>query len=132
MNTRHGTSNANVITESFHRFIRAWLDGSPERIADMIDEGIVMSIPQSSNWVRGKEEFFRALQEYRLQRCITKFDESDVVVDTEGALSVVSYRFQIEYAHVDRNVSESGIDLLVFQNKGGAWKLVRRSMLCPP
>ena len=95
----------------------------------MIDDKVVMYIPQWRHRVEGKKEFIQALQECRRRSNIRRYDESDFVVDTHGAISVAYCRFHIECESESDNRSRSGIDLFVFENKGGTWKLVRRSML---
>lgn len=122
-------SNRNVIVQTIHTMIRSWLEGDIKRITDIIDEEVVMYCPQSGDRVVGKRAFTRALEEFRRHTDITRYDESDFMVDTRGGISVATYHFHIEYATGNDNVSESGIDLLVFQRKGATWKLVRRSML---
>jgi ketosteroid isomerase-like protein len=127
---RRSMSNRKVIIESIHTLIHSWLEGQLERVLDMIDDNIVMYIPQWRNRIEGKKEFVRALEECRRRSNIRRYDESDFVVDTHDGVSIAYYRFHIEHTIRNEKRSESGIDLLVFQKKEGTWKLVRRSMLC--
>ncbi len=129
MTNQRSTSSRRVIIENIHRLINSWLEGHLERIDDMLDDEVVMYIPQWRDRVEGKKEFIRALQECRVRNGIKRYDESDFVVDTHGGISIAYYRFHIEYGIGNDNRSESGIDLFVFQSKRGAWKLVRRSMI---
>lgn len=129
MAKRRATLNRKVIIENIHRVIRCWLEGQLSCIADMIDDNVVMYIPQWRNRVEGKKEFFRALQECRIRSNIKRYDESDFVVDAHDGIAVAHYRFHMEYTIASDTRSESGIDLFVFQNKDGTWKLVRRSVL---
>jgi ketosteroid isomerase-like protein len=127
---RRSISNRKVVIESIHTLIHSWLEGQLERVLDMIDDNVVMYIPQWRSRIEGKKEFVRALEKYRRRSNIRRYDESDFVVDTHDGVSIAYYRFHIEHTIKSERRSESGIDLLVFQKKGGAWKLVRRSMLC--
>ncbi len=123
------TSSRKVIIENIHRLLYYWLEGRLERIADMIDDDVVMYLAQSGFRVEGKSEFVRVLHKYLRDRTIRRYDESDFAVETEGAISIAHYRYQMDYILANETRLESGIDLFVFRNIGGVWKLVRRSML---
>ena len=84
MTNQRSISSRRVIVESIHRLIHSWLEGHLERIDDMLDDEVVMYIPQWRNRVEGKKEFIRALQECRMRNSIKRYDESDFVVDTLG------------------------------------------------
>ena len=129
MNPLRSTLTQKIIINIIHQMNLFWLDGRIEDIYGMLDDEVVMYLPQCRNRIEGKKDFITALQNTREQRNVKRYDELDYKVNTSKGVSIATYCFVIDYEFNHEQHSQSGIDCLVFVNKNESWQLVRRSVI---
>jgi hypothetical protein len=129
MNHLPSISSQEAIIETIHQMNLHWLEGSIEDISEMLDEEIVMYLPRGQVRVVGRKDFVAALQHVRKNLNITRCDELDYSVRTCDGISIAHYTSKIDYEMPGGTRSESGIDFLVFVDKEGSWRLIRRSVI---
>lgn len=122
-------STSNTIEEIIHKMILSWLEGHAEDIYGMLDDDVVMYVPQCRDRIVGKERFIAVLRNIQEQSNIKKYDEHDFTVTTREGVAIAHYRFRIDYEINGNKRCESGIDFLIFAEKAGSWRLVRRSVI---
>jgi len=114
---------------TMRRINRAWLDGQVEDLAPMIHSEIVMDFPRFSGRVQGREEFLAGFLDFCQNARIHEFREDDHQVDVAGDMAAVTFRYDMVYERSGGRFHSTGRDLWVFQNQGGAWIAVWRTML---
>jgi hypothetical protein len=108
---------------------RAWLDGQVEDLASMVHPEIVMVFPGFTARTQGREELLAGFRDFRQNATVHEFREHDHHIDVAGGTAVVSFRYEMVYERSGERYRATGRDLWVFQNQGGAWIAVWRTML---
>jgi prepilin-type processing-associated H-X9-DG protein len=111
------------------RINRAWLDGHVEDLIPMVHPEIVMVFPGFAGRVQGREDFLAGFREFCQNAKIHEFREDDYQVDVAGDMAVVAFRYEMVYERPGGRLRSTGRDMWVFQNQGGAWIAVWRTML---
>jgi ketosteroid isomerase-like protein len=108
---------------------RVWLDGQVESLAPMVHPEIVMAFPGFTGRMQGREKFLAGFRDFCQNARIHEFRDHDHQIDLAGDTAVVTFRYEMVYERSGERYHTTGRDLWVFQNLGGAWIAVWRTML---
>jgi ketosteroid isomerase-like protein len=108
---------------------RVWLDGQVEALAPMVHPEIVMAFPGFTGRIQGREEFLAGFRDFCQNARIHEFRDHDHQVDVAGDTAVLTFRYDMIYERSGERYHSAGRDFWVFQNQGGAWIAVWRTML---
>jgi hypothetical protein len=108
---------------------RVWLDSDVEALAPMLHPEIVMALPGFAGRIHGRQEFLAGFRDFCQNAKIHHFHDYEHQVDVAGNSAVVTFRYEMVYERSRERYRSTGRDLWVFQNQGGAWIAVWRTML---
>lgn len=117
------------VAATMRRINRSWLDGQVESLAAMVHPEIVMTFPDFTGRMQGREEFLAGFRDFCRNACIHEFHDHDYQVDVAGNTAVVTFRYDMVYERSRKQYQSSGRDLWIFQNEDNEWIAVWRTML---
>ncbi|MFQ5695281.1 MAG: nuclear transport factor 2 family protein [Terriglobia bacterium] len=117
------------IANLVHRMNRAWREGSPQELQDLLHPDVVMVFPGFGGRSRGASAMISGFEEFCAHARVHEYDESDLQVDVVGSTGAASYAFAMTYEREGRRYRSTGRDLWMFGMTDGAWKATWRTML---
>jgi ketosteroid isomerase-like protein len=114
---------------TMRRINQAWVHGHVEDLASMVHPEIVMVFPGFTGRVQGQEDLLAGFRDFCQSATIEEFRQYDDQVDVAGDTAVITFRYDMVYERSGERYRSIGRDLWVFQNEGGAWIAVWRTML---
>jgi nuclear transport factor 2 (NTF2) superfamily protein len=111
------------------RINKAWLDGQVDALAPLVHPEIIMVFPGFTGRIQGREAFLAGFRDFCHAARVHDFREHDEQVDVVEDTAVVSFRYEMVYERSGERFRSTGRDLWVFQQQGGVWKAVWRTML---
>lgn len=123
------TDEQREVWELVRRSNRAWMAGAVHEVGELFDEKAVVVAPGLQGRVEGREAVVRSYEEYVHHARTHSFEELEHSIDVFGDVSVVAYRFAVRYTLNGEDVErdESGQEVLVLRQVGGAWKAIWRT-----
>ena len=122
-------SKHDAVAATMRRINQVWLDGHVEALAALVDPEIVMVPPGFSERTQGREGFLASFRDFCQSATIHQFHHYDERIDVAADTAVVTFRFDMIYQRSGESYYSTGRDLWVFQNRGGNWIAVWRTML---
>jgi hypothetical protein len=107
---------------------QAWLGGRVEDLGPLLHPDFIMAIPGLASRA-GREQFLAGFRDFCQNAKVEEFRERDHQVDVAGNIAVVAYRYEMIYARSGKRNRSTGRDMWVFEQQGGAWIAVWRTML---
>ncbi len=107
----------------------AWLEGRWGVLTDCFRNDVVTRGPQLQEMARGREASVKSYQDFIRLATVREFKAREPVIDVFGTVAVASCPWEIDYRMNDRDIRESGHDLLVLTYAEGEWKVVWRAVL---
>ena len=127
-----------AVADAFRRINDAWTDGAPERMAEMLDERIVMVQPGFAVRVDGRDAAIASFRDFMESAAVHEYAETDLVIHVAGATAVVTCLWEMdwEYGPDERAAAdpsarrrERGHDVYVFTRERGRWRAVWRVLI---
>jgi hypothetical protein len=129
---QNGKNRANrdrkKIVRCIENVIHFWLEGDFARIAPYLARDIVMYLPHMNYRIYGGKEALLALRTLRQKRDIQRYCDHDFTIDTNGDLSIATYRYTFDYVWNNQRSKESGFGLVVFEYRKEKWVIIRWSL----
>jgi hypothetical protein len=118
-----------TVGEAMRRINRVWLDGQVEGLTPMVHPEIVMTFPGFTGRIQGRDEFLAGFRDFCESAAIHEFRDYDHQTDVVADTAVATFRYEMVYERAGERYRATGRDFWVFQNQGGAWVAVWRTML---
>lgn len=123
---RRSGDDRDEVAAAFRRLNDAWTAGEPERMAEDLDQAVVMLQPGFADRVVGREAAIASFREFLHSSVVHEYAESDLVIDLAGSTAVVTCGWEIEWSSDDRRRRERGHDVYIFARDRGRWRAVWR------
>ncbi len=117
------------VSEALGRINRAWLDGRPQDIGELVHPEITMVFPGFAGRATGRDAFIAGFVDFCQSARIVSYHEHDHRVDLIADTAVASFRFEMIYERDGSVCRAVGRDLWVFARQAGAWLACWRTML---
>jgi Domain of unknown function (DUF4440) len=111
------------------RINQAWLGGRVDDLAPFLHPEIVMVFPGFSGRCEGRDAFLAGFHDFCQNAVVHDFRESDQTVDVAGKTAIISFCYEMIYERSAERYRATGRDLWVFEDRGGEWVAVWRTML---
>jgi len=121
--------DAEQIWQAIEAANAAWLSGSPDDVAPLFHDDVVMAAPDGRPFQQGSEALVQSYVDYCREVTTRGFEVSDRTVRVFGDTAVASYRFRVRYEHGGQEHDETGGELLVFARQEVGWRAVWRMQL---
>lgn len=108
---------------------RAWVTGSPERVAGFLHDRVTIPGPGLALMAEGKTACTRSYEDFVSRATIHHFSEHSPIVRVSFPTAVAGYRYDIRYTMEGVLHEEKGQDLLVCLHEGGRWLVLCREVL---
>jgi hypothetical protein len=122
-------SDTQRVVEIIRAINDCWLGGRYEDLDRYFHESMVVAMPGFEKRVEGREAIVASYREFGESAAVRRFETGTPYVDVVGATAVSTTRFEIDYELAGEEYVESGTDLLVFQEAGGEWRVVWRTVI---
>jgi ketosteroid isomerase-like protein len=122
-------SKSNQVADAMRRINRTWIDGRVDDLAPLVHPDVVMVFPGFGGQVQGRDAFLAGFRDFLQTAKIHEFQDDDLQVNVAGNVGVTGVRFSMIYERAGQRYHSTGRDLWVFENQGGAWIAVWRTML---
>jgi hypothetical protein len=126
-----GSTVREEVVEALRRINRAWLEGRPRDLSELIHPEIAFVMPGFEGRTRGAEAFIAGFEDFCRHAKIQSFEESDHQFDVVGETAVASFAFAMVYERGGSRYRATGRDLWVLGREAGAagWLAVSRTMI---
>jgi uncharacterized protein (TIGR02246 family) len=110
------------------RINAAWREGQPERLLELFHDRMAIVGTSGNRYGVGRLACVESYRNFIASAQITLFEEIDPSVDLYETVTIVSYRFKIEYAMGGETHKETGRDTFVLERVDGKWLAVWRQL----
>jgi hypothetical protein len=120
---------ATSIREVMAAINRKWRENRPSEMYTYLHPDIIMTLPGFSGRVRGRGALLDSFDEFCTNAQILEYAESDEEIDVVGNVAIVHYRFDMLFERASSRARSTGRDIWAFEQVGGMWFAVWRTML---
>lgn len=128
--------SAKVAVESIRTLLlkinSAWLEGRTSDLTEFFHPEMVTVSSDFQLRMKGRKGCIQSYEDFLAQAKVSKFRESDHVVDIWENTAVASYRYSVQYEMGGALQHDTGRDTFVFTLQDGRWVAVWRTMVIDP
>jgi hypothetical protein len=107
----------------------AWRGNQPSGMKEFLHSGITMVLPGFAQTVVGRDALLASFEEFCQNARVLEYRETEETIQVVNNCGVASFRFEMVYERPAYRARSTGRDLWVFENTGGKWLAVWRTML---
>lgn len=117
------------VAKALRRITAAWRGGTPDRMAPMLAEEVVMVAPGFAGRLVGREPFIESFETFAREARVLDYDQGALEVDAGDRVAVAQYGFAMVYERAGARWRSTGWDVWVFEKRGSSeWVAVWRTM----
>jgi len=111
---------------------RAWIEGRPADMRDLLDDRVVMVQPGFNQSLAGRDACLASYQEFVSQATIDRYTPAEPFIQVWGDTAVAWFAWTMAYTIGGRTSRERGHDVFVFRRTPAGWRAVWRTLTAEP
>lgn len=104
-----------AVSGTLDRINRAWVEGRPEELVPLFDEGIVMALPGGETRIAGRTIIVASFEQFVRTAKILEFRETDRQIEVFGDVAVATFGYVLAYEREDERYRATGRDLWILR-----------------
>ncbi len=117
--------------EWVHRYDAAWLGKDWARLEASLSDDVEFVSRDFANALLGRAAVVDSIRAFMQRVQVHEYNATDLASHRSGLVTVVTYRWQMQWTVGAAHRSSSGRDVLVLRKDDGDWRLVWRVQLAP-